>query len=92
MDEVVCEALQKEIGPNPLCGLPIRNFSGRVRKLRLPNRDRNVGKSGGFRLIYDWNEATRILLLIALYSKTEMEDLADAEINKARKEFASGLD
>ena len=85
---VVWDALINEIGPNPTCGLPIKSFAGRVRKLRLPNPDRKTGKSGGFRLIYDWNPdpKSRVPWLLAIFSKTEMADLADKEIERARKE------
>ena len=86
VDDVVFKALCEEVGPNPQCGSPIRHFAGRVRKLRLPNPDANRGKSGGFRLIYDWNEASRVLWLVAVFSKSETDDLADREIVKARKE------
>jgi mRNA-degrading endonuclease RelE of RelBE toxin-antitoxin system len=84
VDAVVCDILVKEICPDPLTGDAIRKFGGRVRKSRVPNPDRNQGKSGGFRLIYDWEPESRILCLLRLYDKKHLTDLAAAEIVKAR--------
>lgn len=44
-------------------------------KVRIPSRDMQRGKSGGFRVIYYLKTATHILL-ITLYAKSEETDIA----------------
>lgn len=52
-----------------------------VYKLRVTNRDAQSGKSGGYRVIYYVQAATSRLLL-AIYSKTEQEDIAAADLQR----------
>jgi len=51
-----------------------------------PDKCHNVGKSKGFRLVYDWNPATRVLWLLRLFTHAQMSDLVDREIRKIRNE------
>jgi mRNA-degrading endonuclease RelE of RelBE toxin-antitoxin system len=46
-----------------------------VYKVRVPNRDAQRGKSGGYRVIYYLQTAEQVIL-ITLYSKTEQGDIA----------------
>lgn len=87
--ECVVTALVNEIGPDPRCGSAIPGWASLVRKLRIANKEIGAGKSGGYRLIYEWHEQERILWLLRLYSKGRMEDLSVKEITAARE--ASGL-
>ena len=57
-----------------------------VHKLRVPNPSAGRGKRGGYRLIYDWNPTTAILVLLILYTHDEKDDVLAAEIARARRE------
>ena len=48
-------------------------------KVRLPNRDAQRGKSGGYRVIYYVYTAESIYM-IQIYFKSDMEDISDAEV------------
>jgi len=51
-----------------------------VYKLRLPNPDANVGKVGGYRLIYVVATENRIVILLTIYYKKEQESISDTYI------------
>ncbi len=55
-------------------------------KVRLPNRDANRGKSGGFRVVYV-TVVEDTVYLIAIYSKTDTAGLSAAEINELIEEL-----
>ncbi len=55
-------------------------------KLRVKNSDVQKGKSGGYRLIYYVKTSTSIIL-VTIYSKSEQEDIAAAEIQQILAEF-----
>ena len=67
----------------PTCG-DIIPGSGGLRKVRI-GRD-GIGKRGGTRVYYFYNEEFPILLL-ALYAKNEKSDLTTAE----KREFAASM-
>ncbi len=50
-----------------------------VYKVRLPNKDANKWKSGGFRIIY-YVETVDGILLLTIYSKGDIENLSAADI------------
>jgi mRNA-degrading endonuclease RelE of RelBE toxin-antitoxin system len=50
-------------------------------KVRVPNRDRAKGKSGGYRIIYYLKSADSIIL-VTIYSKTEQADISIAQIRR----------
>jgi len=50
-------------------------------KVRVPNRDRAKGKSGGYRIIYYLKTGTEIIL-VTIYSKTEQADISAAQIRR----------
>lgn len=50
-----------------------------VYKLRVPNSNIQKGKSAGYRLIYQLESSTSILLL-TIYSKSDREDITANEI------------
>lgn len=52
----------------------------------MKNSDVQKGKSGGYRLIYYVKTSTKIIL-ITIYSKSEHEDIAAAEIQQILTEF-----
>jgi len=48
-----------------------------IYKLRLPNKDTNEGKSGGFRVYYTVMFDNKLVLLITIYYKKEKESVSD---------------
>ncbi|MCC6613046.1 MAG: type II toxin-antitoxin system RelE/ParE family toxin [Anaerolineae bacterium] len=68
---------QLESGATPgdqLQGLPYT-----VYKVRVPNSDAQRGKSGGYRVLY-YVRTADMVYLIAIYSKSDLENLADDQI------------
>jgi mRNA-degrading endonuclease RelE of RelBE toxin-antitoxin system len=57
-----------------------------VLKIRVRNRDIQKGKSAGYRLIYQVESPTSVLLL-SIYSKSDQADIATQEIWKILAEF-----
>lgn len=55
-------------------------------KVRVPNRDVQRGKSGGYRIIYYLQTQTDIIL-VTIYSKTEQADISAAQIRRIVNEF-----
>jgi mRNA-degrading endonuclease RelE of RelBE toxin-antitoxin system len=70
-------------------GTPLPRNKSEVYKLRIPDPDRNTGKSGGYRLIYWWRRAERELVGLLFFHKSEKEDATQSEIDRARKSFGS---
>src|SRR5690606_18091163 len=65
----------------------------RIIKTRLPNSGQNIGKSGGFRLIYAAiNEGEKIVLLTVYPKKGKyaMEDISDKVVEGLVEELANG--
>ncbi len=57
-----------------------------VLKTRVKNRDIQKGKSAGYRLIYQIESPTSVLLL-TIYSKSDREDISNKEIRNILNEF-----
>jgi len=57
-----------------------------VFKTRVKNRDIRKGKSGGYRLVYQVESLTSVLLL-TIYSKSDREDISIKEIHHILNEF-----
>jgi mRNA-degrading endonuclease RelE of RelBE toxin-antitoxin system len=68
---------QLEAGELP--GDQIPNIGDTIFKVRIRNSDAQRGKSGGYRMIY-YLKTTDQILLITIYSKSDQEDIAAAEI------------
>jgi mRNA-degrading endonuclease RelE of RelBE toxin-antitoxin system len=64
---------------NPTSGTPLGN---NCYKIRLQNTSSNKGKRGGFRIIIFFIEADNVVRLLAIYSKTERDNILDEEIRK----------
>jgi addiction module RelE/StbE family toxin len=73
----VIEALEK--GEKP--GDQVPRVQHEIFKVRAKNSDAKRGKSGGYRIIY-WVAEERRIVLIALYSKTEQEDVSPNEMRR----------
>ena len=57
-----------------------------VLKVRVRNRDIQKGKSAGYRLIYQVESPTAVLLL-TIYAKSDQEDIVADEIREILGEF-----
>lgn len=57
-----------------------------VLKTRVKNRDIQKGKSAGYRLVYQVESSTSVLLLI-IYSKSDRKDISIKEIRNILNEF-----
>jgi hypothetical protein len=55
-----------------------------VRKLRWKSGLNDKGKSGGVRVLYHYSKGL-LVLLITLYSKSEKENLTEAERNELKR-------
>ena len=67
-------------------GDQIQHVKRTVYKVRIPNRDAQKGKSGGYRVIYYVKTSARVVLL-AIYSKSEQTDVPTDEILKMIEAF-----
>ncbi len=57
-----------------------------VLKVRVKNRDLKKGKSAGYRLIYQVESPTSVLLL-TIYAKSDREDISASEVREILSEF-----
>ncbi len=64
-------------------GGTIISGSGGLRKFRwrMPGR----GKRGGLRIVYYWAVAEHIIYLLAIYAKSDKEDLTKAELASLKR-------
>lgn len=69
-----------------LLGVPIPGTDYEIFKVRVKNSDIQKGKSGGYRFIY-YLQTLTIVILIAIYSKSEQSDIASARILEIISEF-----
>ena len=77
LDELTYAQFKEYLVANPLKGKLIRGGGG-IRKIRWERK--NVGKSGGVRIIYFINTETQIYLLFA-YAKSEADNLTQKQTN-----------
>jgi hypothetical protein len=85
LDETTYMQFKEYLVANPLKGRLIRGGGG-IRKIRWGKK--NIGKSGGVRIIYFINTGTEIYLLFA-YSKNEADNLTKRQTNMLAK-FVKG--
>ncbi|MDO8433265.1 MAG: type II toxin-antitoxin system RelE/ParE family toxin [Candidatus Binatus sp.] len=89
-NEILSEFRANPSNPSiPLAGTPIPGNNRQIFKKRIPDPDKNRGKSGGYRLIYWWRTAEAELVGLLLYHKSEKEDVTKKEIEAARTRFIS---
>lgn len=67
-------------------GDQIPGIGNTVLKVRVRNSDIQKGKSGGYRLIYQLESLTSVILLL-IYSKSEQADVTAEEIISIIEEF-----
>ena len=78
--------LIEQLQAGDLPGDQIAGIGYTIFKLRVKNSDIQKGKSSGYRLIYYVKTTTKVIL-VTLYSKSEQEDIAAAEIQQILAEF-----
>lgn len=76
--------LEDELQDNPQCGIFLGN---NCYKMRLKNSSVPTGKSGGFRVVYYYVDEENNLYLMAMYSKTELENISDERITEILKTY-----
>lgn len=87
-DDLSPLADQLQRGETP--GDQIQGTGYTVYKVRLRNRDSRRGKSGGYRVVY-YLYTPEFIYLIAIYVKSEREDISKDEIHDLVEEVKSTL-
>lgn len=74
--------LNETLLENPKTGIEL---SSKLYKLRLENSSSNIGKSGGFRVIYYYLDDEDNIFLLKIYSKKEIENIKEEILIKLLK-------
>ena len=74
--------LGKQLADNPALGKPIGQ---NCYKIRLAISSKGKGKSGGARIITHVYVAGNTLYMLAIYDKTEQDNISDKELNELLK-------
>ncbi|HEV2832649.1 MAG TPA: type II toxin-antitoxin system RelE/ParE family toxin [Hanamia sp.] len=72
----------KELQTNPLMGIPMGN---NFYKIRLAIQSKGKGKSGGARVITYVQVIQENIFMIAIYDKSEGENISDSELRNRLK-------
>ena len=70
----------------------IPGFKGKVAKFRMRISGSGIGKSGGCRIIFHKDEATRTIRLLFIYLKSEKENVSRDEINGILEDIELDID
>ena len=73
------KVLEKELQSDPKCGIELGHSCYKY-KVRLKNSSVPTGKSGGFRVIYYYLDAKANIYLMAMYSKSELENISEDRV------------
>lgn len=73
---------QNSLVEHPDAGAVIKE-SGGIRKIRWASGSQ--GKSGGVRIIYYWMKSKDQIYLLAIYSKSEKENLSKKDLKKVKE-------
>ncbi len=73
-----------ELEKNPFIGIHLTNS---VYKIRMKNSSINKGKSGGFRVIYYVIIDDKEVLILKVFSKSDLENITNEEIINILKEI-----
>ncbi len=71
------KTLEKELLKNPKSGIKLGN---NIFKVRIPNSSIPAGKRGGFRVVYYYRDSNNKIYLLAIYSKTDIENISDRRL------------
>jgi mRNA-degrading endonuclease RelE of RelBE toxin-antitoxin system len=93
LSRVVDRSSREKLGSDDTVELSIESLLGIgedyvMLKVRVKNRDIQKGKSAGYRLIYQVESTTSVLLL-TIYSKSDRSDITAAELCSIAAEFDS---
>jgi hypothetical protein len=80
------EALITKLEENPTTGTELGNH---CYKIRLAITSKGKGKSGGARIITHVHISAQNVYLLAVYDKSEMENISDGEIANRLKDVSS---
>ncbi|MCK5199847.1 MAG: type II toxin-antitoxin system RelE/ParE family toxin [Spirochaetales bacterium] len=69
--------LENELITNPKSGIELGNNSFKV---RIPNSSIPTGKRGGFRVVYYYKDQNDNIYLLAIYSKTDLENISHRKL------------
>jgi mRNA-degrading endonuclease RelE of RelBE toxin-antitoxin system len=73
---------------SPKSGDQLRYTADNVFKVRIGIKGQNIGKRGGFRLIYHVDSDRKVITLLALYFKPDTPSMSNAEIAVRLGKFA----
>ncbi len=76
------KTLNEALLENPKVGIEL---SSKLYKMRLENSSSNIGKSGGFRVVYYYLDEEENLYLLKIYSKNEIENIKEEILIKLLK-------
>jgi len=82
--KVELDVLFKELEENPTLGTPLGND---IYKIRIAIASKNKGKSGGARILSFVKVTQTTVLLFAIYTKGEVDNLTDKQIKELIKEY-----
>jgi len=77
-------ALIEELEENPKKGIPMSN---NCFKIRLAIASKGRGKSGGARVITHYYVENETVFLLAIYDKSEQDDISDKELRELLSEI-----
>ncbi|MEL6136866.1 MAG: type II toxin-antitoxin system RelE/ParE family toxin [Cyanobacteria bacterium J06628_6] len=80
------DSVTQQLSAGNLLGVQVPGFEGSVYKVRVRNSDIQKGKSAGYRVIY-YLKATDLIILLAIYSKSDLADMSVEEIRDILAEF-----
>lgn len=75
------QPLLEQLEQSETPGDRIQGLNAVIYKVRVPNRDAQRGKSGGYRVIYYLHTET-FIFLVEIYSKSEREDISIEELSE----------
>ena len=69
--------LEEELKENPTAGISLGHG---MYKIRMANSSRNIGKSGGFRVISYFVDEDEVVHLVEIYDKSTIESISVEEL------------
>jgi len=82
------EPVLEQIRAGQFVGDRIQETRHVILKVRVRNRDSQKGKSAGYRIIYQVESQT-LVVLITIYSKLDQADITPEQIRRILREFDS---
>lgn len=89
--KVDLERVARTLSANPFAGMAIPGFGQRVWKIRLASTDMQVGKRGGYRVIYAVDREKQACYLLYIYAKPEKTDISAQELEDLLLELEAFL-